>query len=85
MDDAAALEKLARDSGRFVGVTYTYSGYPMVHEACVRVARGEIGAVRSVQAEYPPEWMATATEQQGNAQPRGEGSTMAQAGRGLNA
>lgn len=66
--DAVALERLARDSGRFVGVTYTYSGYPMVHEARVRVAAGEIGAVRTVQVEYPLEWMATAIEQQGNAQ-----------------
>lgn len=66
--DAVALEELARTSGRFVGVTYTYSGYPMVHEARVRVARGEIGNVRTVQVEYPLEWMATAIEQQGNAQ-----------------
>jgi len=68
IEDAVALEKLARDSGRFVGVTYTYSGYPMVHEARVRVASGEIGKVRSVQVEYPLEWMATAIERQGNAQ-----------------
>lgn len=66
--DAVALEALARQSGRFVGVTYTYSGYPMVHEARVRVAAGEIGKVRTVQVEYPLEWMATAIEQQGNAQ-----------------
>lgn len=68
LDDAVALEKLARESGRFVGVTYTYSGYPMVHEARVRVARGDLGAIRTVQVEYPLEWMATAIEQQGNAQ-----------------
>jgi len=66
--DAVALEALARDSARFVGVTYTYSGYPMVHEARVRVAGGELGAIRTVQVEYPLEWMATAIEQQGNAQ-----------------
>ncbi len=66
--DAVALEELARASGRFVGVTYTYSGYPMVHEARVMVARGDIGAVRTVQVEYPLEWMATAIEQSGNAQ-----------------
>lgn len=68
LDDAMSLEKLARESGRFVGVTYTYSGYPMVHEARVRVARGEIGDIRTVQVEYPLEWMATAIEKQGNAQ-----------------
>lgn len=68
LEDAVALEKLAREAGRFVGVTYTYSGYPMVHEARVRVANGEIGKVRTVQVEYPLEWMATAIESQGNAQ-----------------
>ncbi len=68
LEDAVALEKLARETGRFVGVTYTYSGYPMVHEARARVAAGEIGTVRTVQVEYPLEWMATAIEQQGNQQ-----------------
>ena len=68
LEDAVALEKLARESGRFVGVTYTYSGYPMVHEARVRVARGDLGKVRTVQVEYPLEWMATAIEHQGNVQ-----------------
>ena len=68
LEDAVALEKLTRESGRFVGVTYTYSGYPMVHEARVRIANGEIGKARSVQVEYPLEWMATAIESQGNAQ-----------------
>lgn len=68
LNDAIALEALARESGRFVGVTYTYSGYPMVHEARVRIANGEIGQVRSLQVEYPLEWMATAIEQSGNAQ-----------------
>jgi predicted dehydrogenase len=68
LEDAIALEALARESGRFVGVTYTYSGYPMVHEARVRIAAGEIGKIRTVQVEYPLEWMAAPIEQQGNAQ-----------------
>ena len=68
LEDAVALEKLGRESGKFAGVTCTYSGYPMVHEARVRIANGEIGKVRSLQMEYPLEWMATAIEQQGNAQ-----------------
>lgn len=71
LQDAIALEELARRSGRFVGVTYTYSGYPMVHEARVRIAAGEIGAVRTVQVEYPLEWMATAIEQQAMHKPLG--------------
>ena len=68
LQDAVELEKLVRKSGVFFGVTYAYSGYPMVHEARVRVARGEIGKIRTVQVEYPLEWMATDIERRGNAQ-----------------
>ncbi len=66
--DAEALVAAADRAGRFLGVTYTYCGYPMVHEARTMVAAGVIGAVRVVQVEYPLEWMATAIEGQGNQQ-----------------
>jgi predicted dehydrogenase len=68
LEDAIALHELAEATGRFLGVTYIYSGYPMVHEARAMVARGDIGAVRVVQVEYPLEWMATGIELQGNQQ-----------------
>jgi predicted dehydrogenase len=68
LEDAVALEKLVRESGRFMGVTYTYSGYPMVHHARHMVAAGDLGKIRTVQVEYPLEWMATAIEAEGNAQ-----------------
>ena len=51
-----------------MGVTYTYSGYPMVHQARAMIAAGELGRIRVIQAEYPLEWMATAIEAEGNAQ-----------------
>lgn len=68
LEDAVALEALVKKTKRFMGVTYTYSGYPMVHEAREMVAAGLLGAIRVVQVEYPLEWMATAIETQGNAQ-----------------
>ncbi|MER8864621.1 Gfo/Idh/MocA family oxidoreductase [Mesorhizobium sp. M0751] len=68
LEDAISLEKQVRDSGKFMGVTYTYSGYPMVHEARHMVASGQLGKIRTVQVEYPLEWMATAIETEGNAQ-----------------
>ena len=68
LEDAVSLYQLAQSSGRFVGVAYTYSGYPLVHEARALVAQGVIGTVRVVQVEYPLEWMATAIEAAGNAQ-----------------
>ena len=68
LEDAIALEKIVKDTGRFMGVTYTYSGYPMIHQARAMVAAGELGRIRVVQAEYPLEWMATAIEAEGNVQ-----------------
>ena len=67
-EDAVKLLQIAEQTGRFLGVTYTYSGYPLIHEARAMVAAGEIGKVRVVQVEYPLEWMATAIEQGGNQQ-----------------
>ncbi|GLR66636.1 oxidoreductase [Acidocella aquatica] len=67
-EDAVKLVQIAGETGRFLGVTYTYSGYPLVHEARAMVAAGKIGKVRVVQVEYPLEWMATAIEQGGNQQ-----------------
>lgn len=67
-EDAVKLLQIAEQTGRFLGVTYTYSGYPLIHEARAMVAAGEIGKVRVVQVEYPLEWMATAIERGGNQQ-----------------
>lgn len=68
IEDAIDLEKLIAATGRFLGVTYTYCGYPMIHEAREMIARGDLGAIRTVQVEYPLEWMAEAIEADGNAQ-----------------
>ena len=67
-EDAVKLVQIAEETGRFLGVTYTYCGYPLIHQARAMVAAGEIGKVRVVQVEYPLEWMATAIEQGGNQQ-----------------
>lgn len=68
LDEAVALTELADRTGRFLGVTYTYSGYPMIQEARAMVARGDLGEIRVVQVEYPLEWMATGIELEGNQQ-----------------
>ena len=56
-----------RDSGRFMGVTYT-SGLSNGARSTAVVASGQLGKIRTVQIEYPLEWMATAIETEGNAQ-----------------
>jgi predicted dehydrogenase len=68
LQDAEALAEVVSQTGRFLGVTYTYSGYPLIAEARARVAAGLIGKMRTVQVEYPLEWMATGVELQNNQQ-----------------
>ena len=40
------------ESGCVFALIHNYAGYPMVREARARIAAGELGAVRIVQAEY---------------------------------
>ncbi|SFU80670.1 Predicted dehydrogenase [Polaromonas sp. YR568] len=65
---AEALVKLVRKGGTVFGVTYNYTGYPMVREARHLVRTGVLGEVRKVTVEYNQGWLATAVEEQGNKQ-----------------
>ena len=66
--DAEKLVKLAADRKRLLGVTFNYTGYPMIRHAKQLIADGLIGALRVVQAEYPQGWLATALEKTGQKQ-----------------
>jgi len=66
--EAEELAALARDKGLLFCVTYTYTGYPAVKHAREMIARGDIGEVRFVNAEYPQEWLATPLEREGQKQ-----------------
>ena len=54
--------------GTVFGVTYNYTGYPMVREARALVAAGAIGAIRKVVVEYHQGWLAGALESGDNKQ-----------------
>ncbi|MFB3853535.1 MAG: Gfo/Idh/MocA family protein [Vicinamibacterales bacterium] len=66
--DARKLEALAKRKGLLFGVTYTYTGYPMVRHMREMVAAGELGDIRFVAAEYPQDWLATPLERTGQKQ-----------------
>ena len=68
LDEARALQAAVDRSGRILGVTYTYSGYPLVKEARALVAARRIGAVRKIYVEYPQGWLATNLEDSGQKQ-----------------
>ena len=68
LPDAEKLVKLAADSKRLLGVTFNYTGYPMIRHAKQLIADGLIGQLRVVQAEYPQGWLATLLEKTGQKQ-----------------
>lgn len=60
--EARELAGAVSDAGLPFGITYTYSGYPMVREARERIAAGDLGAIRKVVVEYPQGWLAGEAE-----------------------
>ncbi|MGE5358417.1 MAG: Gfo/Idh/MocA family protein, partial [Bacteroidales bacterium] len=68
LEHAQELAALAKKNRRLFGVTYTYTGYPMVRHLRELVAAGELGDLRFVSAEYPQDWLATLLETTGQKQ-----------------
>lgn len=62
LDEARELAGIVKRAGRPYGLSYTYSGYPLVREARARVAAGALGTVRKVIVEYAQGWLAGAAE-----------------------
>lgn len=52
VDEAVALQAIARDSGRLLAVNFGYCGYPMVRQARAMVDGGDLGRIRLVMAEF---------------------------------
>ncbi|MGO9935190.1 MAG: Gfo/Idh/MocA family protein [Steroidobacteraceae bacterium] len=52
VEDAAEIVRTARERGRICAVNYGYSGYALVRHARAMVARGDLGGIRVVVAEF---------------------------------
>ena len=65
---ARELVDAVANQGTVFGVTYNYSGYPLVRQMRDMVQRGMIGTVRKVVVEYHQGWLATRLESSGNKQ-----------------
>jgi predicted dehydrogenase len=52
VDEGEEIVRLARETGRICAVNYGYSGYSLVRHMRAMVARGDLGAVRMVVAEF---------------------------------
>jgi len=67
-EQAHALIRTVERTGVVFGVTYNYSGYPMVKQARHLVAAGDLGDIRKVVVEYNQGWLATNLETSGQKQ-----------------
>jgi predicted dehydrogenase len=69
LKEAKSLEALlAKKKNLVFAFTHNYSAYPMIRQAKDMVARGVLGDIRVVQAEYPQDWLTTALEKSGQKQ-----------------
>jgi predicted dehydrogenase len=66
--DAKKLAALVEKSGKLFILTHNYTGYPMIRQAREMVAKGQLGEIRVVQAEYPQDWLTEPVEQTGQKQ-----------------
>lgn len=68
VEQALDLLRLVRDTGLIFGVTYNYSGYPMVRQAREMIRNGDLGEIRLVQVEHASGWASTLLEAEGHKQ-----------------
>lgn len=66
--EARALETALAGGAVRYGLTYTYTGYPMIREAREICRAGALGRLRKVTVEYSQGWLAGAEEHAGNRQ-----------------
>ncbi len=57
LEPAVPFARFARDKKALMMVTHNYSGYPMIREARVMCAKGELGTVQRVVVEMPQGWL----------------------------
>jgi len=66
--EAEAIAAAVSASGRQFALAFTYAAYPLIEEARLRVARGDLGTIRLVQVEYLQGWLSQSIDSQGNKQ-----------------
>ncbi|NIJ17616.1 Gfo/Idh/MocA family protein [Sphingobium vermicomposti] len=66
--EAEAIARAVHSSDRRLALAFTYSAYPLVEEARLRVARGDFGAIRLVQVEYLQGWLSLPIDNDGDRQ-----------------
>ncbi len=50
--EAEELKEIAQQQNLVIGVTYGYTGYPMVHQARKMIENGELGEIRIINTQF---------------------------------
>lgn len=64
IDQAKDLKKSKEENDLLLGITYTYSGYPMLKEAKKLIEKGSIGNIRFVYSQYLQDWLSKPIEEE---------------------
>ncbi|MFS4482341.1 Gfo/Idh/MocA family protein [Hyunsoonleella sp. 2307UL5-6] len=62
LEEAEALQDVVEKSGKLFALTHNYTGNSMVKQAKAMVAKGELGTIRKIQAQYLQGWLSTSLE-----------------------
>src|ERR1700722_3646927 len=68
LDEAQKLAEIVRRTGLLYGLTFTYTGYPLVREARLMARGGKLGKIRKAVVQYSQGWLSTALETTGHKQ-----------------
>jgi predicted dehydrogenase len=68
LKEAQALEAVVQRTGLLYGLTFTYTGYPLVREARLMARGGDLGKIRKAVVQYQQGWLSTSLETTGHKQ-----------------
>ena len=68
LKEAHALEEIVQRTGLLYGLTFTYTGYPLVREARLLARSGELGKIRKAVVQYSQGWLSQSIETTGHKQ-----------------
>jgi predicted dehydrogenase len=68
LKEAQSLEAIVRRTGLLYGLTFTYTGYPLVRQARLMARGGALGKIRKAVVQYSQGWLSTSLEATGQKQ-----------------
>src|ERR1700749_415138 len=68
LQQALPLSSVTQGTRLLYGLTFTYTGYPMVREARLIARRGDLGKIRKAVVQYSQGWLSTSLETTGHKQ-----------------